>query len=118
MTRLRARKLSTRLMYLVNSIALAFLVSSGLIIGGCKFSARAGSDSEDLQEAQKVAEQFLQHLKDEKYDAAYELGASRLKSLITRESLQTDIQGRQRGGPVQSWTFKSHQITAVVPRQL
>jgi hypothetical protein len=110
--------MSTRAVCL-RSILLALLISSGLLIGGiCEVSARARYNTEDLRESQKVAEQFLQHLSDENYDAAYQLGASRFRSLITLQNLRTDVEAVQQGGVVQSWRLKTYRTVEGAPRYM
>lgn len=108
--------MSTRAVRL-HSMLLALLISSGLLIGGAgDVDARARYNIEDLRESQKVAEQFLRHLGDEDYDAAYRLGASRFKSLITLQNLRTDVEAVQQGGVVQSWRLKTYRTVEGVPR--
>jgi hypothetical protein len=66
----------------------------------------------------KIAEAYLQNLKDQKYEAALHLTSARLQSLITADDLRTDFEARFEGEPIQTWTLKSHQIIAGAQRQI
>lgn len=72
----------------------------------------------DAAEASKVADRFLQHLKDRSHDAAYGLASSRLKSTTSRQTLVSDLDGQLQGGQVQSWTFQSQRPLAGEPRRI
>ena len=84
----------------------------------CRVEFRSGSNEQDLKESIKIAEDYLQNLKELKYEAALQLSTSRLRSLITSENLRTDFEGRFEGKPIQSWTLKSHQIIGGAPRHI
>jgi hypothetical protein len=100
-------------------MVLTLLIASALLIGGSgSAGARSRHNSEDLRESRTIAEQFLQYLGDGNYDAAYELGASRFKSLMTRQSLKSDVEERERGGTVQGWRLKAYKAMEGRPRYM
>lgn len=102
------------------SLELKVLISAALVACslGCRIETRAGYNEEDLQESIKIAEDYLQNLKSQKYDAALQLTTARLQSLITADNLRTDFEARFEGEPIQTWTLKSRQIIAGAPRRI